>query len=84
MGANVQALKNLYVALGGDLTDTYSSIADGIAVSDYNLTCDVINAIAEIAVPAELPKVTSTDNGKVLTVVEGEWDAATLPSSSET
>lgn len=84
MGANVQALKNLYVALGGDLTDTYSSIADGIAVSDYNLTCDVINAIAEIAVPAELPKVTSTDNGKVLTVVEGEWDAAALPSSDET
>ena len=28
----------------------------------------------------ELPAVDSEDNGKVLMVVEGVWDAATLPS----
>ena len=28
----------------------------------------------------ELPAVDSEDNGKVLMVVEGAWDAATLPS----
>lgn len=77
----VDALKALYVAFGGALTDTYEDIADGAAVSDYSLTPDVICAIAKKA-PAtsvELPKVTSSDNGKVLTVVSGKWAKAALP-----
>lgn len=46
---NVEALKALYVALGGALTDTYEDIADGAPVSEYSLICDVISAIAEVA-----------------------------------
>lgn len=77
---NVEALKALYVAMGGTLTKTYADIADGIKVSDYVLISDVICAIAKIAVPAELPAVTIGDNGKVLTVSGGKWVAA-FPAS---
>lgn len=77
---NVEALKSLYVAMGGTLTNTYADIADGIKVSNYVLISDVICAIAKIAIPAELPAVTTEDNGKVLTVSAGKWVAA-LPAS---
>ena len=77
---NVSALKALYVALGGELTDTYDGIAGGIAVSQYSLISDVILAIAEVAktvaqaaTTAELPEVTATNNGDMLKVVEGKW-----------
>lgn len=77
---NVEALKALYVAMGGDLTDTYDTICDGAAVSNYVLSADVIAAIAQVAggdsKSSELPAVTSEDDGKVLTVVNGEWAAA--------
>ena len=67
MGANVTALKALYVALGGD-ADT---------VADITTNDGMINAIAAIVTP--LPAVSATENGKILTVVEGEWAAANLP-----
>ena len=47
MDNNIIALQNLYVALGGELTDTYDEIANGIPVSDYAIKPDVINAIAK-------------------------------------
>lgn len=83
MGNNVEALKNLYKAFGGQLTDTYSDIAGGIPVSQYSLSADVINACAKKAPSgggAELPEVSGANNGQVLTVVEGEWAAAAIPS----
>ena len=77
---NVSALKALYVALGGELTDTYDGIAGGIAVSQYSLISDVILAIAEVAATvaqaattAELPAVTATNDGDMLKVVDGKW-----------
>ena len=73
MNTTVEALKGLYVALGGQLTDTYNSIAGGIAVSNYSLTPDCIKAITQVVTGAELPAVTAEDNGKVLKVVDGEW-----------
>lgn len=73
MNTTVEALKGLYVALGGQLTDTYDSIAGGIAVSDYGLIPDCIKAITQVVTGAELPAVTAEDNGKVLKVVDGEW-----------
>lgn len=82
MDSNIVALQGLYVALGGDLTDTYEDIADGAAVGNYVVKPDVIEAIAKKATAAldgVLPKVTSSDNGKVLTVVSGKWAKADLP-----
>lgn len=77
---NVEALKALYVALGGTLTDTYDGIAGGIAVSQYSLISDVILAIAEVAAnvaqaatTAELPAVTAENDGDMLKVVSGKW-----------
>lgn len=68
---NVDALKSLYVALGGDSGD----------VADVTLVCDAIAKIATLAgtIGVELPKVTTENNGQVLTVVGGEWKAANLP-----
>ena len=56
---NVQALKTLYVALGGKLTDTHSDINGGSTVGNYTLISDVILAIAKkastIPAPTTLP-----------------------------
>lgn len=66
---NVDALKTLYTALGGEAS----------AVADMNLTSEVIVAIAGIVdgVGIELPKVTAADNGKVLKVANGKWAVGT-------
>lgn len=66
------ALINLYIALGGDVDD----------VENITNVADMINAIAGACVTgeiAQLPTVTTADNGKVLTVVAGKWDKANLP-----
>ena len=70
MDNTIDALRNLYVALGGDAED----------VADLVIIPDLINAIATQAASIvtaantkELPTVTATDNGKVLKVVDGEW-----------
>ena len=70
MDNNIDALKNLYVALGGDLS----------AVAELNIIPDMINAIATLissGATAELPAVTAANNGKVLKVVNGEWAVGT-------
>lgn len=73
MDNTIDALRNLYVALGGTASN----------VADLTIIPDMINAIATLitsGATAELPKVTSSDNGKVLTVVSGKWAKANLPS----
>ena len=70
MDNNITALQNLYTALGGTAAD----------VANMNTIPELINAIAAFVVAggtAELPAVTSSDNGKVLTVVSGKWAAKT-------
>lgn len=69
---NVDALKALYAALGGSADD----------VANIVTTAEMIAAIATHVSgggAAELPAVTTADNGKVLTVVSGKWTAAALP-----
>ena len=81
--SNLNALKALYVAVGGELTDTHSSINGSVTVANYTLLADVIAAIAaKISAGSmkELPSVSSTNNGQVLTVVSGKWKNANLPS----
>ena len=80
--SNLDALKALYVAVGGALTDTHESINGGSTVANYVLLADVIAAIAAKITAGsmkELPAVTSTNNGQVLTVVSGKWKNANLP-----
>ena len=72
MDNTLDALRNLYVALGGSADD----------VANLVIIPDLINAIATqaaTATGAELPAVTASDNNKVLTVVSGKWAAAALP-----
>ena len=65
---NVEALKALYVALGGDPAD----------VENLTLNSEVIEALATVAAvvaAGTLPEVTDADDGKVLTVQNGKWEA---------
>lgn len=68
----VDALYALYVALGGDVTD----------IKTKTTIPECINEIATLIAGGalkELPKVTSSDNGKLLTVVSGKWAKADAP-----
>lgn len=68
----IDALKAIYVALGGNAS----------TVANMTLIPDVLNAIATVipaATAAELPAVTSSNNGQVLTVDGGKWKAKALP-----
>lgn len=81
--ANVDALKALYTAMGGSITnDYYSDIADGVKVGEYSQISDCILALAKLvsSIGIELPAVTTSDNGMVLTVVEGAWAKASVPT----
>lgn len=72
---NVEALKALYAALGGDPAD----------VAEVTVTADVISAMATLisgGALVELPAVTALNNGQVLTVVSGKWAAAALPAEN--
>lgn len=76
MDNTLDALRALYVALGGSASD----------VANLVIIPDLINAIATqaatitaAATTSELPSVSSSDNGKVLTVVSGKWAKAALP-----
>lgn len=62
---NIDALKNVYVALGGDAEDFTATTND----EAINLVATVIpSALASV-----LPEVTAADNGDMLKVVDGEW-----------
>lgn len=64
----VEALKDLYVALGGD-ADDFNATTNPEAV-------ELVASVVATAIAAELPKVAAKDNGKVLKVVDGKWAVA--------
>lgn len=71
MNTTVESLKNLYVELGGELTDTYPGIADGEAVQNYtNIPdcLDAVNALVKSGATKELPAVGGEEDKAVLTV----------------
>ena len=69
---NIEALKEVYVALGGTATNFTAQTNDE--------AIHLISTVVAAAVGAELPKVTGSNNGQVLTVVQGKWAAADIPS----
>ncbi len=73
MGRNVIALKALYVALGGDADDVAS-------ISTIDEMIDAIATLVPTALAGVLPDASKATAGQVLTVVDGEWKAANLPS----
>ena len=74
MGNTVEALKGLYVALGG----TASDVADVVFIPDMiNAIAEVAAALTTAATTTELPAVTASDNGKVLKVAAGKWAVGT-------
>ena len=84
MNTTVKSLQDVYVSMGGQLTDTYEDIAGGIPVGDYNTIPDVIAALAHIAGSTiELPGVSEADNGDVLTVIGGKWGKAAPVSNDD-
>lgn len=70
MKTTVEALKDLYVELGGDADD----VQNIVTIPDI---IESIAALIKSGATKELPAVESTDNGSVLTVVEGAWAKAT-------
>ena len=72
---NVEALKALYTALGGTASDfVATTTAEAIAQ-----VATVAGTVATAATTKELPTVTSSNNGQVLTVDGGKWKAKALP-----
>ena len=65
---NVEALKKVYVALGGD--------ADDFTATTNPEAIDLIASVVTAALAPELPAVTSEDNGDILKVVDGVWAKA--------
>ena len=68
---NVEALKEVYVALGGNASD--------FTATTNNEAIHLISTVIAAAIAPELPKVTSSNNGQVLTVDGGKWKAKALP-----
>jgi len=73
---NVEALKALFVALGGDADD----------VANANTNAELIAALAGVLPEsgATLPEVDATNNGDILTVVNGKWAAVTPTPGTST
>ena len=69
MDTTVKALQNLYVAMGGTLTDTHDDIASGVAVSNYVTIPDMINALA--ALKSQGGNVATVDSAVVDSDVAG-------------
>lgn len=74
MDNTIDALRKLYVALGGDAAD----VADITIIPDMiNAIVTVVGTVVSAAKSTELPAVTASDNGKVLKVVDGAWSVGT-------
>lgn len=81
-----------YYAEAEILTGGYVDIVAAEKISGITYSSDMKAALENIVfvkgnlpeptIPKELPTVTAADNGKVLTVVAGKWEAASLPEDN--
>jgi hypothetical protein len=70
----VQALREIYKALGGTETDITDNMTIPEALAKIAL---VLATFVTTATTSELPEVSATDNGSVLKVIEGKWAVGT-------
>ena len=75
---NAEALSLVYVALGGEAADVAGKTNAEIIAAIATKAGDVATA----ATTSELPKVTSSNTGQVLTVDGGKWKAKDLPTQT--
>ena len=75
---NAQALAAVYTALGGTASDVAGKTNAEIIAAIATRAAVVVEA----ATTQELPKVTSSNNGQVLTVDGGKWKAKDLPTQT--
>lgn len=71
MDNTLDAIRGLYVALGGDADD----VANLVIIPD--LIKAISTQVTTVVGTKELPEVDADDNGKVLKVVDGEWAVGT-------
>ncbi len=76
MGTNLEQLKAIYTALGGQSADIAGLTDNAAVLAQIALQAAIVAAAASVT---ELPEVKAADNGNVLTVVDGKWAAAALP-----
>lgn len=74
---NLKQLKAIYAALGGTPADVADLTDNAAVLAQIALQAALV---ATAASATELPAVKAADNGRVLTVVNGKWAAADLPS----
>lgn len=75
---NAEALAAVYVALGG-------SAGDVAGLTNAEIIAKIATVAAAVKTAAdtkELPTVTSSNNGQVLTVDGGKWKAKDLPTQT--
>lgn len=70
MDTTVNALKKLYVAVGGDADE----VADISRIPDM---IDALSVVLPTAIDGVLPAVTAENNGSVLKVADGKWAIGT-------
>ena len=70
----VQALREIYKALGGTGTDIKDNMTIPEALAKIAL---VLATFVTTATTSELPAVTAANNGAVLKVIEGKWAIGT-------
>ena len=74
---NLEQLKAIYVALGGSSDDVAALTNNAAVLAKIALQAATV---ATAASTKELPTVSKSDEGKVLTVNnKGQWVAASLP-----
>lgn len=70
MDNTLDALRNLYVALGGDADD----------VANLVIIPDLINALATLISTQGIAALPTGTDGQILTLDDGEWVAANVPT----
>lgn len=75
---NLEALKAIYTALGGSAAIP----ADATNADVLSMIATAAAAVTTAATTKELPTVTSSNNGQVLTVDGGKWKAKDLPTQT--